>query len=280
MASADKNLLTYHVVPRFDIAAEGGPLSLGTIVYDLKRLIPLNRREFHIEVPEELKYTPVTQTDVKDTLRRAREANFAAWVKAAGLPAGASAAAGTTKNATESVSCESIVTTYFDPDPSGSYMRSALAVKPVQDWLEGFDGHWTELYLITGLKIAKGLDFMKSSTAGKDIDGKVELKEPTTNAIETGAEITASREKGRELEFSVNDIVLGFRVNRYRCRRFWFRKNWTTKDKGIMSGNMMGDEPSENSPVETEFEPVPMPEEITAREKARVAGASECWIVV
>ncbi|KAI0539476.1 hypothetical protein GGR58DRAFT_464443 [Xylaria digitata] len=136
MASANKEILTYHVVPRFDIAAKGGPLSLGTVVADLRSLTPLNRKPFHIEVLGGLQYTPVIQTDFKDTLARARSANFKVWARALGLPVGASAEVGGSKGLERTVSCESIVTKYFDLDPVGNYLRDRITVRPIQDWLE------------------------------------------------------------------------------------------------------------------------------------------------
>jgi hypothetical protein len=80
-------------------------------VTDLQFLRPLNRDPYHVKVPEALKYTPVVQTDFKDTLTKARSANFKAWAKALGLPVGASTNVGGSKDMERTVSCKSIVTT-------------------------------------------------------------------------------------------------------------------------------------------------------------------------
>ena len=91
MASINRHVRTYHVVPRFDIAAHGGPLALGTIMSDLRSLRPLNRGPYHVKVPDQLLYAPVEQADFRDTLERVRERNIGAWARALGLPVGASA---------------------------------------------------------------------------------------------------------------------------------------------------------------------------------------------
>ncbi|KAJ2987332.1 hypothetical protein NUW58_g4565 [Xylaria curta] len=277
MAPNSKDILTYHVVPRFDIAAKGGPLSLGTVVFDLRFLTPLNRKPFHVKVPDDLMYAPVVHTDFKDTLARARSANFKAWAKALGLPVGASADVGGSKDLERTVSCESIVTTYFDPDPAGKYLRECFAVTPIQDWLENSDDYTADLYLVTGLKVAKDLKFNKSDSSEYHLGAEVEAKDPDANVVDAGAAGEITNENQQALEFSVNDIVVGYRVNLYRCKRSWFKKTRKTADKGVLEGNMM-DGRGGGEQRETDFEALPIPEELAAREEAAATGADECWV--
>ncbi|KAI3320649.1 hypothetical protein HD806DRAFT_505782 [Xylariaceae sp. AK1471] len=277
MASNDKEILTYHVVPRFDIAAEGGPLSLGTVIADLNFLRPLNRKPFHVKVPDDLKYTPVTQTDFKDTLAKARSANFKAWAKALGLPVGASTNIGASKDLERTVSCESIVTTYFDPDPAGKYVRECLAVTPIQDWLEGSDDYTADLYLVTGLKVAKKLRFNKSDSTECHVVAEAEARDPNANVIEAGVAGELTAENQQALEFSVDDIVIGYRVNLYRCRRLLFRKGRKTIDKGVLEGDMMDGREAGEQP-QTDFEVLLIPEELAAREEAAATRTNECWV--
>jgi hypothetical protein len=277
MAPTDQEILTYHVVPRFDIPAKGGPLSLGTIVNDLKTLVPLNSRQNHVKVPDELIYAPVTHTDYKDTLVRARSANFNAWVKALGLPVGGSVDAGGSKDIEKTISCESVVTTYFDPDPAGDYLQECLAVRPIQDRLKT---RAVDLYLVTGLKVAKKLSFNKSTAGEQHAEVSAEAKEPQTNAVDTGMKAGASDKKKQELEFGTNDIVIGFRVNKYRCTRSLFSRssNSQVNDEGIVNGNMMHDARNQNQLVGTGVEALQISEETSAQEQARVEGATECWV--
>ncbi|KAI4612596.1 hypothetical protein J4E80_007330 [Alternaria sp. BMP 0032] len=277
MASIEE-VLTYHVVPRFDIAAKGGPLVLGTVVTDIKRLVPLNRGQFHVKVPKNLKYAPVTQKNFRDTLIRARNANIKGWFKVLGLPVGASANAGGSQNLENTVSCESIVTTYFDPDPAGEFVKRCLAVKPIQDWLDAAKHHKADLYIVTGLKIARKLRFNKSNTAELHAEGEAKVSEPHTNAIEAGAGVDVGGKNQQELEFEVDDIVIGIRLNKYHCVKPYFRKNRNIQDQGFVDGDMMNDQKEAAEQPDIDFELVPISEEITAREQTVAAGEKECWI--
>ncbi|OCK87153.1 uncharacterized protein K441DRAFT_671198 [Cenococcum geophilum 1.58] len=277
MASTDNGVLTYHVVPRFDIAAKGGPLALGIIVTDLKRLIPLNRKSL-AEVPEELMYEPVTQTDFRDTLAKAREANVNAWVKAVGVPVGGKAGVGGSKDVESTVSCESVVTTYFDPDPMGVYVAKSLKADSIQSWLEAAKQRTADLYLVTGLKVAKKLRFNKDSNAEAHAGAEASAQESYTNAVEAGLVGNVAGSNTHKLEFGVDDIVLGYRVNKYQCKRVWFSENWNTKDKGLLDGNMQGDEEDASQEPETKFELVPISEVVIAEKHAIDAGEIECWL--
>lgn len=281
MASTDHGVLTYHVVPRFDIAANGGALALGIIVTDLKHLTPLNRGKYLIEVPEELMYESVSQTDFKDALVKAREGNIDGWVKAIGLPVGGKASVGESKDIESTVSCESVVTTYFDPDPMDKYLDKCFKVDPVQKWLKAAKCQTTDLYLVTGLKVAKKLKFNKDSNNKAHAGGEVSAKEPHTNPVEAGIGANVARSKVHKLEFGADDIVLGYRVNMYHCKRGYFsNKDWKFKDKGVLDGNMQGDDEDARQEPETRFELVPISEVVIAEKQAIDAGESECWLRV
>lgn len=281
MASVDEPL-TYHVVPRFDLAAKGGPLALGTVVGDIKRLVPLNRGKSHTQVPSYLVYAPVLQTNFKDTLVRARNANVKAWVKAVGLPSSASTDIGGSKELENTVSCESILTRYFDPDPSGVYVKKCLGVKSIRDWLEPKKARSVDLYIVTGLKVARGLKFNKSSTTELHADVEGTLTEPNTNLIDVGTGVNVGGKNSQNLEFEVDDIVIGVRFNRYSCTKSVlstiFGGQRVTKDKGVLDGNMQDDQQEVAKHPDIEFELLPIPEETTAKAKAAAEGESECWI--
>lgn len=97
-----------------------------------------------------------------------------------------------------------------------------------------------------------------------------------------------------EVEFGVNDIVVGFRVNRYRCRRKLLGKKddeWKLKDEGLLEGDMMGDggetdnsnDSNEGSGArggsEIEHEAAEIAEEVDAsNDLDRSIGEDECWV--
>lgn len=276
-------------MPRFDIPAQRGPLALGTVISDLEHLTPLNIRN-RIQVPENLVYNPVVQTNVQDTLLKARTSNFKAWLQARGLPVEGSVSVGGSKEVENDMSCESIVATYFDPDHA--YVKDCLAVKPIQDWLDNTNSS-ANLYLVTGLKVAKKLKFNNSSTAEHRVKGEIQVSEPYTNVVDAGAGIDVSGTDQKKLGFEVDDIVIGTRFYRVKCVKRFFHKAWDIKPIGVFDGDMRGHRADMMSyregmtsdgkeaveqPDGIDFEPLPILEETIAREHAAIAGEDECWI--
>ncbi|KXH37601.1 hypothetical protein CSAL01_05794 [Colletotrichum salicis] len=154
---------TYHVVPRFDIAAKGGALELGTHI---------------IPIPDGLKYTPVSQGGFIETQSRLREGHGSIWATSfVSQGFGASAGASADDQAQSTVSCESIITSYFDPD----------------------DDYLPRNYVsIPSTAAARSANFETSAT------------EPDTGT-KLGANGGGSSKDKHSLEFEVDDIV----VSRY-----------------------------------------------------------------
>ncbi|KAI0153428.1 hypothetical protein BJ166DRAFT_356378 [Pestalotiopsis sp. NC0098] len=276
--SSSQPVFTWHVVPRFDISAKkGGPLALGTVVTDIKRLIPLNRRDYHVEVPKTLIYPSVKHTHFKDTLARARNANMHGWLRACGLPVGAAAEIGGSQDLENSVSCESVVTTYFDPD--AAYITKCLDVQPIKDHLQAAKGYSADLFVVTGLKVAKQLKFNRSDATEVHARAEGRLAEPHTGAVDTGAGVDVGETQKRDLEFETNDIVIGLRLNKYHCVKRIFGHGRRIHDQGVLDGDMMsGHTKGTNEHAEISFEEACIPEESTVRDLAVTSGESECWV--
>lgn len=256
---------------------------MGTVVSDIKRLVPLNRGKFHTPVSSDLMYAPVLQTNFKDTLVRARNANVKAWVNAVGLPASASADIGGSKELENTVSCDSILTRYFDPDPSGDYVRKCLCVKPIRDWLGAKKKvRNVDLYIVTGLKVARKLRFNRCSTTELHADVEGKLTEPNTNLVDVGTGVNVGGKNALNLEFEVDDIVIGVRFNRYSCSKSIvatiFGGERDTKDRGLLDGNMQDDQQEAVKQLDIDFELLPIQEETAAKAKAAAEGQGECWI--
>jgi hypothetical protein len=277
MASEKKRVPTYHVVPRFDIAAKGGALELGTLVGDLLKLKPLNRRD-RIPVPDDLAYTPVTHRGFRETRATLREGEFGAWAKAMCVQGvGASAKVAGKKEAEETVSCDSVITTYFDPDIG--YTARSLAVRGVNDHLRGVGRHkGAEVYMITGLKIAKKLSYSNANTAQAEANLDV-----AANLAQAPAEVgVGGRVAGGNqhiVEFTTDDIVVGFRVTRYRyvSENLLGTKKRLEAQDFLDGAEMEDDKKEELKQLELHWEEAPIEEEDLAREKA-AAGAEECWV--
>ncbi|KAF2685034.1 hypothetical protein K458DRAFT_417140 [Lentithecium fluviatile CBS 122367] len=283
MASTNRGIKTYHVVPRFDMAADGGPLFLGAIFRDLAFLRPaLNRQEnTRIKVREELKYTPITQVGFRETQAKIREGSFEAWVKVlsglGGAVGGGSANVSRSSDTENTVACEEIVTTYFDPDDK--YLADSFAVEPVQKYLEGSRGWTTELYLITGLKVAKKLEYNKSNTSQGRVSGQLASQDPHGTAAGAGVDANLAGKNRHQIEFIVADVVVGYRVNKYRCMRQFFGKDRKINDDGVLVGEMMADKEARAKQPQVQYEAVPIPEEAAGADKASGGDAYECWIV-
>ncbi|RKK27085.1 hypothetical protein BFJ66_g15797 [Fusarium oxysporum f. sp. cepae] len=257
MASTNRGNKTYHPVPRFDITAENGPLFLGAIFTDLSFGRPALNRLNRIEIREELKYAPVSHSGFCETCSRVREGKLEAWVKAFSDYARGSAAVSSSSDEENTITCDEVLTTYFDPDDE--YLNTSFAIPQVQLVLEG-SSKWTSvLYMITGLKVAKNLEYNKSDMSQGEVEGQLGVQEPQTG---TGAALSGNmrRENNHSLEFSVSDIVVGYRVNKYRCvrRLNFFNKERKLIDDGLVQGEMMDDTEDKTSQPHVSFEYLPL----------------------
>ncbi|KAF5645252.1 major facilitator superfamily mfs-1 [Fusarium sp. NRRL 25303] len=260
MASTTRGNSTYHPVPRFDIAAENGPLFLGAIFTDLSFGRAALNRSNRIEIRDELKYAPVPQVGFCETCSKVREGKFEAWVRAFSDYARGSAAISGSSDAENTITCDEVLTTYFDPDQD--YLNASFAISQVQLVLEG-SSKWTHVfYMITGLKVAKGLEYNKSSTSQGEVEGQLGVQEPRTGA---GTALSGNMRRGnnRSLEFSVSDIVVGYRVNKYRCvrRLNLFNKERKFIDDGLVQGEMMDDMEESAPQPYVSFECLPVSDE-------------------
>ncbi|KAG5759534.1 hypothetical protein H9Q72_012349 [Fusarium xylarioides] len=260
MASTTRGNNTYHPVPRFDMAAENGPLFLGAIFADLSFGRAALNRSNRIKIREELKYAPVPQSGFCETCSKVREGKFEAWVKAFSDYARGSAAISGSSDAENTITCDEVLTTYFDPD--NEYLNTSFAIPQVQLVLEG-SSQWTFVfYMITGLKIAKGLEYNKSHTRQAEVEGQLGVQEPRTG---TGAGLSGNmrRENNRSLEFSVSDIVVGYRVNKYRCvrRLNLLNKERKLMDDGLVQGEIMDDMEENAQQPYVSFEHLPLCDE-------------------
>jgi hypothetical protein len=150
-------------------------------------------------------------------------------------------------------------------------------VHPIQEWLDNSDEYTADLYLVTGLKVAKELNFNKSNSSEHHIESKIEAKDPTAGVVDTGTAGELTDEKQQALQFNVDDIVIGYRVSLYRCRRCLFKKSRKTIDEGVVGGDLLDNRGGGEQP-QTEFEALPIPEELAAREEATTIGVTECWV--
>ncbi|KAL7948568.1 hypothetical protein V8C42DRAFT_314861 [Trichoderma barbatum] len=279
MASSKPRIPTYHVAPHFNIAATNGALRLGTVVKDLLELAPLNKKEGDYEpVPDDEIYTPTPQTGFHATRKQLLSGKFGVWAEAMGLSGvGGHASAGGEQSNEETFSCDSVVTTYFDP--TDEWVSKCLAAKPVDDYIVG-SGYGKEVYIVTGLKVATNLTFGCEAAQKVNADGKLGFN-VSKAPVRGGVEGDINKEKSQTLGFRSTDIVVGFRVNKYRYKKkSLFSKGRKLEDKMFIKGAEMLD--NKAGPVKKldQFEEVPIEEEVLAQQEAQTqeGPVEECWV--
>ncbi|KAH0430330.1 hypothetical protein CcaCcLH18_07842 [Colletotrichum camelliae] len=280
MASDTESPPTYHVVPRFDIAAKGGALELGTVVDGLLTLRPLNREQI-IPIRPGLRYTPVPTVGFTETRSRLREGHGSIWAKALVFQGAGASLEGSAENETRStVTCDALVTTYFDPDPE--YVAQSLAVKRVDQYFVG-SGYEEDVYLVTGLKVAKKLRYTSTTSAAKAGNAEVGVQEPNTGT-QVGAGAGGTANDGHSIEFEVDDIVVGFRVSRYAyvpasINPFSKKKKLVGEDY-LKNAKMHGEGKDEIKAPQATYERIPIEEEKDAQKDAQTSGElEEYWVV-
>ncbi|SPO05895.1 uncharacterized protein DNG_08584 [Cephalotrichum gorgonifer] len=270
---------TYHIVPRFDIAAKGGVLELGTVLDDLLMLRPLNRGDI-VPIPAKLRYPPVTHSGFTDTRSRLREGHGSIWAKALVFQgAGASASASAQNETQRTVACESVVTSYFDPDVA--YVAQSLAARGVNDHFVG-SGYEDDVYLVTGIKVAKKLRFDSTTSAQRAANAEMGAKEPVTGT-QVGGSAGGSANDGHEVEFEADDIVVGFRVRRYTyvpaSRNPFSKKKKLSGEDYLENAEMHEAGTKVVKGPEVTYEEVTIEEELDAQRDAEASGElDECWV--
>lgn len=277
MASTRRPPPTYHVVPRFDIAAQGGALELGTVVDSLLMLRPLNPGEI-VPIPENLRYALVSHAGFTETRSRLHEGHCGIWAKALAFQ-GAAADASAQHESQATVACEAIVTTYFDPD--AAYVARSLAVRGVSDHFIG-SGYEDSVYLITGLKVAKKLRYGSTTSTQLAADANVTSR-ALSEGIQLGAQAGSSGNSGNTVEFEADDIVVGFRVRRYAyvpaSRNPFSKKKKLKGEDYLKKAEMHGEGRPEVKGLEPTYEQLPIPEEQDAQAAAGEAGElGERWV--
>jgi hypothetical protein len=279
MASVQEAQPLYHVVPRFDIVAKGGALELGTVVDSLLILRPLNRNKV-VPIPDDLRYPPAEQGGFTQTRSRLREGHGSIWAQSLVFQgAGASASASAQSETVSTVTCDAIITTYFDPNTA--YVAQTLASKDVNDFFIG-SGYEDDVYMITGLKVAKTLRYSSTTTTQRAADVEAAAPEPNTGT-DLGLNVGGSTNKGNKVEFDIDDIVVGFRVRRYAyvpaSRNPFSNKKKLTGDDYLKGAAMHEHAEKEIKGPNATYKQKPVKEEQDAQSEGKTFSENgECWI--
>ncbi len=131
---------------------------------------------------------------------------------------------------------EKVDTTFFVP--STAYLQKSLNAPEVKEYLKA--SRWKKVvYLVTGLKVARGVSVMqarKKNTAGSaslGLDGM-----PVGVPINVGSEVDISKKIEGSLSFDdSSDCVFAFRL-----RKISYKKGIVVKSEQFNQGTMFGDD--------------------------------------
>ncbi|KAL6886895.1 hypothetical protein GGI43DRAFT_426225 [Trichoderma evansii] len=170
-------------------------------------------------VPDSDIYTSTPQAGFHATRQQLLAGKFGIWAEALGLSGvGGQASAGGERSNKETFSCDSIVTTYFDP--TDEWVVNCLAAKTV----------------------ATNLVFGCETAQSANAETKVGISVPQT-PVAVGLDGNVNVEKNQTLGFQSTDIVVGFRVKKYRYKKkSLFSKERKLEGKLSISGAEMLDD--------------------------------------
>lgn len=201
---------TYFVAPNFDIhPPPHGPIKLGQIIpaLDGPTLDPINQRD-HISAPD------LSPTSFKDgfssTIKKLLSGELGFWAQVAGS-VGLNISTGFDKSADQEITIKSLETISFSP--TRPYVESILKLPEVEEYVTA-SKYKVPVYMVTGLKIAKGASLRAGSE--QSFQGTAALKMPA-DVARLGPKARFARTTiGQESFESSSDFVLAFRVQRIR----------------------------------------------------------------
>lgn len=191
---------------------------------------------------------------------------FGVWAEGFGLSGvGYHAIAGAECNSEETVSCDSVVRTFFDLAPD--WVDTCLAAKPIDEYIVA-SSYAAEVYLVTGLRVATNLTFSSEAAKSASADAKAGASVPNA-PVEAGLEGDCKSEKTQALGFQSSDIIVRFRVKKYRYRKkSLFSKERKLEGHTVLRGAEMLDDKTGAKKL-LKFEEIPIQEEILARRRLK-----------
>ncbi|SMR52952.1 unnamed protein product [Zymoseptoria tritici ST99CH_1E4] len=203
---------TYFISPNFDIAPPpDGPLKLGHIIPrpDESDIEPLNV-DSYIAAPASL--PPMLKTGFSSSRSKLLAGELGIWAQVMAT-IGVHASAGFDCSSDDEINVGEVETQTFQP--SLDYVTRSVAGLDVAAFLEQ-TRYKAPVYMITGLKIARGASMRSSSSRSINASGGVDL--PMEGArVGPSGKLTHRRAEHGSFEDS-SDFVLAFRIQRVRFR--------------------------------------------------------------
>ncbi|OPB42087.1 hypothetical protein A0O28_0032040 [Trichoderma guizhouense] len=221
-------VLKYHIATNFSIppVEAGGILQLGSIIANVASADePLND-DCHVQIPQDKLFCSHQKgfTAIKSHMTRG---DYGVWAKFVGLVGLGGELGWASKRSTEDIYYfRSIDTIYFNP--SQAYMNDSMHQNDIKDYLVGSgEDH---VYMVTGLKIARGPSVKMAETRRFQAAGNLGLQEPGGSSFELGPKFGISKEMRQEAGFEDStDFIIGIRV-----RKLMYKKHWLTRTSGAL----------------------------------------------
>lgn len=204
---------TYFIAPNFDIhPPPDGPIRLGHIIPapDDPTLDPINYRDY-VSAPD---VSPVSiKEGFSSTIKKLLSGELGFWAQVAGC-VGLNMSIGLDKSADHEITIEKLETISFSP--TRQYVESVLKLPEVEDYVTA-SKYKVPVYMVTGLKIARGASLRKGSE--HSFHGTAALEMPVDTA-RVGPEARFSRTNVDQQSFErSSDFILAFRVQRIRFHK-------------------------------------------------------------
>jgi hypothetical protein len=207
---------TFHLAPRFTISPPpDGPLHLGTIIDNLTDVEPLNET-CHLPLPgKEYKHTTTGFVATRSQLATGK---YGIWAKFVGIEGiGGELSVSTERSAEDTYHFEQLDEISFTA--TKEYMTQSMNERAVKQFVEG--GGWEPVYMITGLKIARGPAVSRKK--GGKVATKVDLglSQPGgIQGLEVGPNVEYANESSESVGFEKSDdFIYGIRVKRLYFKR-------------------------------------------------------------
>lgn len=188
---------------------------------------PLNQSvESRLPIPKDQIYSD-HKGGFEATRARLKSGVLGLWAQFIGVDGiGAEASISAERSDKDMYKFASVDTEYFFPSPS--YVSECMELSEVQDYLKGYN-YKKPVYLITGLKVAKGASVRLEKVTKVLAKAEVGLNNPGGTNIQAGPRVEGTLENSLVSTFAESsDIVAGI-----QCLKLYYKTGWLGGEKKL-----------------------------------------------